>query len=72
MNFHFSIDDVFESLIDVSHPMIDFLDEIDCHVDLYCFYQDKEKTLSDVSDDCSNHFKYTQISSNKLKYVQIS
>lgn len=64
-NFHFSIDDVFESLIDVSHPMIKFLDEIDYPVDLYCFYQNKQKTLSDVSDDCLNYFKDT---SCKIKF----
>jgi|15BtaG_2_1085339.scaffolds.fasta_scaffold00227_20 hypothetical protein len=41
-NFHFSIDDVFKSLIDASHPMIEFLDEIDYPVDLYCFYQEED------------------------------
>lgn len=64
--YHFSIDDVIDSLIEVSNssgsvfsqPLFNFLDIIhkkyDTNVDLYCFYQknttDKPITLNDISD----------------------
>jgi len=64
--YHFSIDDVFDSLIEVSdsssnffsNSFFKFLDTIhskyNANVDLYCFYQksikNKFRTLSDVSD----------------------
>ena len=64
--YHFSIDDVIDSLIEVSdsssdffsHHFFNFLDNIhhkyDANVDLYCFYQknikNKLRTLNDVSD----------------------
>ena len=54
MHVHFSIDDVFDSLIDDNHPMVDFVNDIGYPLDLYCFYQNKEHNLSDVS---INNFK---------------
>jgi len=64
--YHFSIDDVIDSLLEVSdssndflsHYFFKFLDTIhykyDANVDLYCFYQKKTgnelRTLNDVSD----------------------
>lgn len=64
--YHFSIDDVIDSLIEVSNSsdnvfsqsFFNFLDVIhkkyDTNVDLYCFYQkkhtDKSITLNDISD----------------------
>lgn len=64
--YHFSIDDVIDSLIEISdssndiysHPFFNFLNilhkKYDTNVDLYCFYQkninDKSITLNDISD----------------------
>ena len=55
MDFHFSIDDVFDSLFDKTHPLVDFVNKLDVvhPVDLYCFYQDGDKTLCDITE---NHF----------------
>ncbi len=69
--YHFSIDDVIDSLIEVSsfddffsHPFFKFLDLIhkknNTNIDLYCFYQknigNKLKTLNDVSDKYEETF----------------
>lgn len=71
--YHFSVDDVIDSLIDVSNSSEDlfsnyffkFLDMIhnkyDTNIDLYCFYQknikNKLRTLSDVSNKHEGFFK---------------
>lgn len=76
--YHFSIDDVIDSLIEVSdssndffsHHFFKFLDIIhnkyDVNIDLYCFYQknirNKLRTLNDVSDE----FKETFINNSWL------
>jgi hypothetical protein len=65
--YHFSIDDVIDSLIEVSNssdnlfsqPLFNFLyilnQKYDAHIDLYCFYEknitDKTITLNDISDN---------------------
>lgn len=70
--YHFSIDDVMDSLIEISnsldgvfsHSLFNFLNVIhkkyDTNVDLYCFYQkniiDKSITLDDISDDYKEIF----------------
>ena len=70
--YHFSIDDVISSLIEISdstknidsHYFFNFLEKIhhkfDVNVDLYCFYQqlihNKLKTLQDVTDKHKNYF----------------
>lgn len=53
MDFHFSIDDVFESLFDKEHPVVEVVNELEYPVDLYCFYQGNKKTLCDITE---NHF----------------
>lgn len=54
MHVHFSIDDVFESLMSDSNDVTKFINDLGCPVDLYCFYKNKDKNLSDVSN---NYFK---------------
>ncbi len=54
MHVHFSIDDVFESLMSDSNDVTKFINDLGCPVDLYCFYQQGDLNLSHVSN---NYFK---------------
>jgi len=53
VDFHFSVDDVFDSLFDKEHPGVEIVNELEYPVDLYCFYQGDKGTLCDITD---NHF----------------
>ena len=48
MHVHFSIDDVFESLMSDSNDVTKFINDLGCPVDLYCFYKNKDKNLSKI------------------------
>ena len=49
MDFHFSIDDVFESLFDKEHPVVECVNELEYPVDLYVFLNILKDHLSYLS-----------------------
>ena len=47
MDFHFSVDDVFDSLFDETHPLVQFVNEMDRQIEIIANAEEKLKTLKD-------------------------